>query len=97
MIGWSVVKSESNSASDRPCGCSLLGLQAHEVDDVDDPHLQVGQALAEDRRRGERLERRDVAAAAEHDVGLARPSSVDAQSQMPSPRVQWTIASSIGR
>ena len=47
-----------------------LGLQAHQVDDVHDPHLQLGQALAQDRGRGERLERRHVTAAAEHDVGL---------------------------
>ena len=48
-----------------------LGLEAHEVDDVDDAHLQVGQLLAQDGGRGERLEGRDVAAAGEHDVGLA--------------------------
>ena len=46
------------------------GLEAHQVDDVDDAHLQLGQPLAQDRRRGERLERRHVAAARHHDVGL---------------------------
>jgi hypothetical protein len=44
----------------------------------------------------QRLERRDVAGAAEHDVRLA-PSSLLAHSQMPMPRVQCAIASSIGR
>ena len=48
-----------------------LRLQPHQVDDVDDPHLQLGQVLAQERGGGERLERRDVAAAAEDDVGLA--------------------------
>jgi len=47
-----------------------LLLQAHQVDDVDDPHFQVGQALAQQCRGGERLQRRDVAAARKHDVGL---------------------------
>src|SRR5438067_2877763 len=48
----------------------MLGvrLQAHEVDDVDDAHLQLGQVLAKQRRCGERLEGGDVSAAAEHDV-----------------------------
>ena len=48
-----------------------VGLEAHQVDDVDDANLELGQVLAQDRGGGERLERRDVAAAAEHDVGLA--------------------------
>ena len=49
----------------------LVGaLQAHQVDDVDDAHLQLGQVLAQQRRGGEHLERRDVAGAGQHDVGL---------------------------
>jgi xylulose-5-phosphate/fructose-6-phosphate phosphoketolase len=32
-----------------------LVLQAHQVDDVDEPHLQLRQAVAQDRGRGERL------------------------------------------
>ena len=48
-----------------------LGLQAHQVDDVDDADPQVRQVLAQQRRGGERLERRHVAGAGEHDVGLA--------------------------
>jgi len=46
-----------------------LGLEAHKVDDVHDAHLELRQALAQDRRRGQRLERRDIAAAGEDDVG----------------------------
>ena len=90
------MKSASNSASGRPCGCSVSRLQAHQVDDVDDADREVGQVLAQERRGGERLERRDVAGAGEHDVGL-RAVVVAAQSQMPMPRVQWAIASSIER
>ena len=71
MIGLSVVNSASNSRSGRPCGCSVVGLEPHQVDDVDDADPQVGQVLAEDVDRGERLQRRDVAGAGHHDVRLA--------------------------
>ena len=94
MTGRSVVKSASNSASGSPCGCSLR-LQPHQVDDVDDAHLQLGQVLAEQVDRGQRLERRDVAGAAPCTTSGSPPSSLLAQSQMPSPRVQCMIASSI--
>jgi hypothetical protein len=73
-----------------------LRLQAHQVDDVDHAHLELGQVLAQQRSRRERLERRRVAGTPEHDVRLAAVVD-DAQSQTPSPRVQWTMASSIGR
>src|SRR2546423_248382 len=45
-------------------------LEAHEVDDIDDAHLQVGEPLAQDRDGGQRLQRRNVAAAREDDVRL---------------------------
>ena len=48
-----------------------VGLEAHQVDDVHDPHLQLRQPLAQDGGRRERLERRRVAGAAEDDVRLA--------------------------
>jgi len=50
----------------------MLGirLEAHEVDHVHEPDLELRQVLAEQRRRGQRLERRYVAAAGEHDVRL---------------------------
>ncbi len=47
------------------------GLQRHEVDDVDDANFELRQPLAQERDRCERFERRDVARAGEHDVGLA--------------------------
>ena len=46
-------------------------LKAHEVDHVDDAHLQVGQVLADQVGRGQGLERRDVARARHDHVGLA--------------------------
>ena len=48
-----------------------VGLQAHQVDDVDHPHGQIGKMLAQQRRGGNRLQRRDVPGAGQHDVGLA--------------------------
>ena len=48
-----------------------VGLQAHQVDDVDEPHLQLGRLAPQDVGRGERLERRDVAAARQNHVRLA--------------------------
>ena len=59
-----------------------LRLEAHEIDDVDDADAQVGQVLAQRGRGGEGLERRDVSAAGEDDVGLAS-SSFEAHSQIP--------------
>ena len=53
-----------------PVRVLVLVLQPHQVDDVDEADAQVGQPLAQDRRGGQRLERRDVAGAAEHDVGI---------------------------
>jgi hypothetical protein len=74
----------------------VVGLQAHEVDDVDHADRELGQVLAQDRRRRDGLERRDVARAGQDDVRLlalvrARPA------QIPIPRVQCAIASSIVR
>ena len=48
-----------------------VGLEPHQVDDVDDPDLEVGQVLAQEVDGRQRLERRDVAGAGHHDVGLA--------------------------
>ena len=45
-------------------------LQPHQVDDVDEPHLQLRQPLAQDAGRGQRLEGRHVARAGDHDVGV---------------------------
>ena len=50
----------------------MLGgiLQPHQVDHVDDPHLEVGESLAQDLGRRHGLERRDVSGACQHDVRL---------------------------
>src|SRR5690348_10391120 len=48
-----------------------VGLEAHQVDDIDDAHLQVGKLAAEQVDGGERLQRRHVAAAGHDDVGIA--------------------------
>jgi hypothetical protein len=71
-------------------------LQAHQVDDVHQAHPQLGQVLAQDRRRRDGLERRDVARAGQTTSG-SWPWSVLAQPQIPIPRVQCAIASSIVR
>ena len=73
MIGLSVVNSASNSWSDRPCGMLARRLQLHQIDDVDDAHLQLGHVPAQQVDRGQRLQRRHVAAAGHHHVGLAAP------------------------
>src|SRR5690349_9304434 len=46
-------------------------LQAHEVHDVDDAHLEVGQVVAEQVGGGEHLQRRYVAGGRQYHVGLA--------------------------
>ena len=69
-----------------PCGWSAVGLQPHEVDDVDHADSQARQGLPQDGGRGDRLERRHVADLSEHHVGFAAPRSVLAQSQIPAPR-----------
>ena len=55
-----------------------LRLQPHEIDDVNDADLQLGQMLAHDRNGRESFECRDVAAAGHDDIGrdfliVARP------------------------
>ena len=64
------MNSASNWLSGQAVRVLALGLQAHQVDDVDHAHAQLGQVLAQQRRGGDRLERRDVAGAGQHDVGL---------------------------
>ena len=45
-------------------------LQPHQVDDVDHAHLQLRQLFPQERGRSQRLQRRHVATAGQHDVGL---------------------------
>ena len=54
-----------------PVRMLAVGLQPHQVDDVDDPHLQFGQLAPDHVDRGERLQRGDVAAAGHDDVRIA--------------------------
>ena len=51
-------------------------LQAHEVDDVHHPNREVGQAIAQQLRRSDRLHGRHVARAREHDIGHGCPGVV---------------------
>ena len=53
-----------------PVRVLALRLETHQVDDVDDPDPEVGQMVAKKRGSSERLESRNVAAAAQHDVGV---------------------------
>ena len=75
-------------------------LQAHQVDDVDDAHAQLGELLAQHAHGGERLERRDVAGAGHDDVGIAlarRGGPVpDAESARRSGRTASSIVSHVG-
>src|SRR6266436_7868861 len=47
-----------------------LGLQLHEIHDVDDTNLQLGRVPAEEVDGSESLQRRHVSAANHYDVGL---------------------------
>ena len=70
------------------------GLQLHEIDDVDHADPQLGQMLAQDRDRRQRLERRDIAGAGHDEVRLAVLSLL-AHCQMPMPSLQCATAASI--
>ena len=73
MIGLSLVKSVSKSWSLQAVRVLGLRLELHQVDDVDDADLQLRQVLAQDRDRGQRLQRRHVAGAGHDDVRLRAP------------------------
>ena len=71
MIGLSVVNSASNSAIGEPVRMFARRLQRHQVDHVDHADLEFRHVAAQQLHRGQRLQRRHVAAARHHDVGLA--------------------------
>ena len=48
------------------------GRQTHQIDDVDEAQFQLRDPLAQQGRRGQRLERRHVPDRGQDDVGLAR-------------------------
>src|SRR5258708_6230657 len=71
MTRWNRSRSFSMTMSNGVAvGMLALGLEAHEVDDVDHAHLQVRQVPADEVGGGQRLEGRDVAAAGQDHVGL---------------------------
>ena len=51
MMGLSLVKSVSKSLIGQAVGMLAVGLELHQIDDVDDADFQLGQALAQDGRR----------------------------------------------
>ena len=71
MTGLSQGEQASKSRSRQAVRMLGVGLQAEQVDDVDETDLQVGKLLPQHCRRRQRLLRRDVAAARHHHVGLA--------------------------
>ena len=50
---------------------SPLILQAHQIDDIHEAHAQRRQQLAQQRDRGQGLDRRHIARRGQHDVGVA--------------------------
>ena len=93
--GLSVVNSASNSRSGRPCGCSVSGCSRIRSTTLTTRTLSSGRSLAQEVGRGQRLERRDVAGARQHDVGLAVVVGATPSPRCPRPRVQCAIASSM--
>jgi hypothetical protein len=65
----------------------LVRLQSHQIDDIDDPDLEVGNMVAQKVDGREGLHRRNVAGARHYDIGLA--AAVVAR---PSARAQSVIA-----
>ena len=48
-----------------------MRLQGHQIDDIDDADLQVGNVTAQQIDRSERFQGRNIAGASHHDVGFA--------------------------
>src|SRR6266545_4145876 len=47
--------------------------ERHQIDDIDQPHCQLGSVLSQPCCGGNRLERRNIAGTSEHDVGFTFP------------------------
>ena len=94
LTGRSAVKSASNAASDMPCGCSLSGCSRIRSTTFTTLTLRSGRSL---RRRATADSVSSVGMSPAHAITTSgsSPASLLAQSQMPIPRVQWRIASSI--
>ena len=71
MTGLSTVKSESKSRSGEAVRMLAAGLQLEEIDHIDKANLQVREFLAQQRGRGQRLLRRNIAGRGHDHVGLA--------------------------
>src|SRR5713101_6654840 len=92
MTGLSVVKSELKSRSESPCGCSVAGMRR-----------KRSTTLTKRIFKSEKCSLRIATAATDSMVAMSpaqaittsgsAPSSVEAQSQMPMPLVQWVTAS----
>ena len=80
-----------------PCGWTAGGKRRHQVDDVDHAHLQLGDIVAQPPGRGDRLHRRDVARAGQHDIGLDRRRRCRPSPSIDAPRAQCSMASSMVR
>lgn len=101
---WVAVEGEDNWLIGREQGIivdivkavRVLGgwLKAHKVDDIYDTDLEVGQMLAEDGDCSECFERGNVSGCGKDDI-WSLPLSVEAQSQMPRPFVQCSMACSM--
>ena len=70
MIGLSMREQAVELARRRAVRVLARRLHLEEIDDVDEPHLEIRQVLAQDRRRRQRFLRRYVAARGHHDVRL---------------------------
>ena len=70
------------------------GLQAHEVHHIHKADSQIGKVSPQQVAGGETLQRRYVAGGGHHHVRLS-PWSLLAHSQIPIPRTQWGIVSSM--
>ena len=94
MTGLSVVKSASKSWSRQAVRMLARRLQLHQVDDVDDAHLELGQCL---RSRSTAASVSSVGTSPQQAITTSGspPRSLLAHSQMPMPAVQCLIASSI--
>ena len=69
--------------------------QRHQIDDVDHAHLHLGQILAKQPRRRDRLFGHHVAGACEHDDQARRHRQLPAHSHREAPREQCSRAASI--
>ena len=72
-----------------------LGLQLHQINDIDHPDFQIGQMLAKDRNGGQNLQGGRVAAAGHHNIRFGGSWSLLAHCQMPIPSVQCVTAASM--